>query len=69
MGRKKINKKVTVEGDWSEEDLSTMAYNEIQKHLASRDVWLEPNEEKGNGFWKVYVGMGYHVGDVEINKV
>lgn len=69
VGRGKVNRTIELETkDWTEEDLARIAYAEIKKHLASNEVWLEPDEAKGDGFWKVYVGMGYHVGDVQIKK-
>ena len=82
VGRGKVNRTIEVEhpqvtpeeairqievgANSPEEWLSVQALREVKKHVASSEVWLEPDEEKGEGFWKVYVGMGYHVGDVEI---
>ena len=68
IGREKVNCTIEVENDGSknEEDLANLAFAEVQKYLRSRNVWLEPDDEKGAGFWKVYVGLGYHTGDVEV---
>lgn len=66
VGRGKVNKTIEVEGKHDEDTLAQMAYNEVKKHLASREVWLDPDDKKGEGYWTVHVGMGYHVGDVQI---
>lgn len=68
VGRNNINKTIEVKHDFNEEDLAEITYKEVQKHCMSRSsLVLEPDEEKGDGFWKVYAGF-YHVGDVEIIK-
>ena len=73
VGRGKVTKTIEVDNPiidgkpkFDEEGLALLAYQEVTKHLASSGVDLDPDEEKGEGFWKVYVGMGYHVGDVQI---
>lgn len=68
VGRDKVNETIVVKL-WrvkSEEDLAQLALDEVTKYLQSSEVELVPDQEKGNGFWKVVVGVGYHVGDVEI---
>lgn len=71
VGRNKVNKVIEVEHTPKrplliEEVLAEMAYEEVQKHLLSRSsVYLEPNEQKGAGWW--IVGAGFHnVGEVKI---
>ena len=73
VGRGKVNRTIQVnnpieggEPKHDEHSLAEIAYKEVNKYLASRGVDLCPDEDKGAGFWKVYVGMGYHVGDVQI---
>lgn len=69
VGRGKVSKTIEVDTDitgYNEEELAVLAYAEVKRHLASSEVWLEPDEGKGLGHWEVRVGMGYHVGDVEI---
>lgn len=66
IGRGKVNRTIELKEKFNEENLAEIAYREVNKHLASREVELRPDEEKGKGFWKVYVGFGYHVGDVQI---
>lgn len=66
IGRGKINRTLELEQNFDEENLAEIAYIEVCKHLASSSVELSPDEKKGKGFWKVYVGIGYHVGDVQI---
>ena len=67
IGREKVNEEFSLPmKDRTEEDLAEIALEKCRKYLASNDVELEPDEQKGEGFWKVRVGMGYHVGDVEI---
>ena len=66
IGRNKVNRTIEVEGKHNEETLANRAYKEVCKHLLSRGVELCPDEEKGAGHWKVYVGIGYHSGDVEL---
>jgi hypothetical protein len=70
VGRAKVNETHNVAGGTSfeEEDLAEIALRKVRAHLASSNVWLEPDEEKGEGHWRVYVGLGNHVGDVEITK-
>ncbi len=66
IGRGKVNKTIEVQNFDEEEDLANIALAEVKHHLMSSEVWLDPDEKKGEGFWTVHVGMGYHVGDVEI---
>ncbi len=73
VGRGKVNRTIEVKNpivdgkpEFDEEHLAMIAYKEVNKHLASRAVDLDPDEDKGAGFWKVYVGLGIHVGDVQI---
>lgn len=73
IGRGKVNKTIEIENPevkgkkkYSEEELAEVAYKECDKAVMSRECWLEPDDVKGLGFYKFYVGMGYHVGDVEI---
>ena len=66
VGRGKINRTIEIPDGKDEEALAEIAYQEVCKHLMSRGVNLDLNNEKGAGHWKVYVGMSSHVGDVEI---
>jgi len=67
IGRGKVNETFTLAlNGRTEEQLAEIALEKCKKYLASNDVELEPDEVKGSGFWKLRVGMGYHVGDVEI---
>lgn len=67
VGRGKANETFTIKQKGrTEQELGEIALEKCKFYLASQDVQLEPDEKKGNGFWKVRVGMGYHVGDVEI---
>ena len=73
VGRGKVNRTIEIKNPiidgkpkFDEQRLATIAHNEVAKHLVSSGVDLNPDEEKGEGFWKVYVGFGSHVGDVRI---
>lgn len=69
VGRAKVDKTFEVDNstaNYSEEDLAEIALREVRKHVMSSEVWLEPDDVKGDGHWKVHVGMGYHVGNVQI---
>lgn len=67
IGRNKMNEEFKViRNGKTEEQLAELALKRCKEYLMSNDIGLEPNEEKGEGFWKLRVGMGYHVGDVEI---
>lgn len=67
VGRFKVNDEFVVPKlGRTEEQLAELALERVKSHLMSQDVMLEPDEAKGAGFWKVRVGMGYTLGDVEI---
>jgi hypothetical protein len=67
IGRSKANEDIQVARKGrTEQQLAELALEKCKNYLASNDVELYPDEKKGAGFWKVRVGMGYHVGDVEI---
>ncbi len=73
VGRSNVSRTIEVENPivdgkpkLSEQRLASLAYREICKHLMSSGVDLTPDSDKGAGFWKVYVGIGHHVGDIQI---
>lgn len=67
VGREKVNDQFTIPRKGrSEQELAEVALKRCKQYLMSNDVELYPDEQKGDGFWKLRVGMGYHVGDVEI---
>ena len=68
IGRGKVSKTIELADGFTEQELGELAYKEVSKHLLSKNsTTLDPDEQKGEGYWKVYAGM-YHVGDVQIIK-
>lgn len=73
VGRNNINITIDVENpiikgkkNRGESYLAEIAFKEVKKYLASSEVNLIPDENKGVGFWQVIVGGFRHVGDIKI---
>lgn len=67
IGRNKMNEEFTVcRNGKTETELAGIALKRCKEYLLTNEINVEPDEQKGSGFWKLRAVMGYHLGDVEI---